>query len=123
MGLKLNRYYIASLIWALIILILTLTPGKSVPDLKIFTYDKLGHLGIFLIQAYFFVSGLYLDKKSVTKSILWGLLLTVIYGAIIEIGQGYVPDRAMDWQDLVANCTGSVLGIAIFYASIKLNWQ
>lgn len=105
------------------ILTLTLTPGKSIPDLDLFSYDKLGHLGIFLIQAYLFVSGIFFDKKNVTKSILWGLVLTIAYGAIIEVGQEFIPDRSMSLGDLIANCAGVVIGIGIFYTSYKLNWQ
>lgn len=121
-----NKYYIASLIWALLILILTLTPGKSIPDLELFSYDKLGHIGIFMIQAYFLVSGMNFDKKiknTVTKNILWGLLITEIYGAAVEVGQHFIPDRSMDIMDLLANSIGVILGGVIFYTSIKLNWQ
>ncbi len=93
------------------------------PDSSLFTYDKLGHMGIFMIQAYLFVSGIFFNKKIVTKSILWGLLISTLYGALIEIGQEYIPDRGMELGDLIANIAGSVIGVSIFYISIKLNWQ
>ena len=121
-----NKYYIASILWALLILILTLTPGKSIPDLELFSYDKLGHMGIFMLQAYFLVSGINFDKKnknSVTKSLLLGLLITEIYGASVEVAQHFIPDRSMDIMDLLANSLGVILGGVIFYLSIKLNWK
>ncbi|QSE97499.1 VanZ family protein [Fulvivirga lutea] len=118
-----NKYYIASILWACLILGLTLTPGKSLPDVDLFSYDKLGHAGIFAIQAYLFVSGIYFDKKSVTFSVLVGLLITLVYGAGIEVAQEFIPDRGMEFMDLVANCAGSIIGISVFYISYKKNWQ
>ena len=118
-----NKYYLASILWASLILVLTLTPGKSLPDVNLFSYDKLGHAGIFAIQSYLFISGIYFDKKSVTFSIVIGLLLTMIYGASIEMAQEFIPDRGMDFFDLIANCTGCLIGISGFYLSYKKNWQ
>lgn len=93
------------------------------PEAKLFTYDKLGHTVIFLVQAYLFVSGIFFDKKNVTNSIVWGLLITVTYAALIEIGQEYIPDRGMELYDMIANCVGSVTGVTLFYISYKMNWQ
>ena len=119
-----NKYFVASIFWAGLILILTLTPGTSIPDYKIFTYDKLGHLVIFLVLAYLFVSGLHQNNpESSKKSILIGMILTIIYGALIEYAQDHIPHRSMDWVDMIANCSGSFLGISLFYISIKKKWQ
>lgn len=90
------------------------------PGTKLFTYDKLGHAAIFLIQAYLFVSAVYFDKKSVTKSLLWGVLIATGYGLLIEIGQEFIPDRGMEAGDLIANGLGSVAGVGIFYLRLKL---
>jgi VanZ family protein len=120
----LNKFLIAAILWAGLILVLTLTPGASVPDYRIFTFDTLGHFGIFLVLAYLLASGLHVKSPfTINRSIVIGLLYTIVYGALIEIAQEYIPQRGMEWSDLLANCSGSILGITLFYISIKKNWQ
>ena len=116
-----NRFYFASIVWSGIILGLTLTPGKSLPSVELFTYDKLGHLVIFLVLSFLYVSGLYANKNGFKKSILIGLIATVLYGAAIEVLQDFIPDRSMDWKDLAANCSGSTIGIILFSITNKKN--
>ncbi len=115
-----NKYFVATILWASIILLLTLTPGSAVPSYKIFTFDKLGHVTIFLVLAYLFVSGLHENNpEKYKRSISIGIVLTVLYGALIEYGQGYIPDRGMEMGDMIANCSGSILGISLFYLRIR----
>ena len=109
-----NRYYFGALIWSCLILGLTLTPGKSLPSVDLFTYDKLGHLIIFLVLTFLYTAGLFKNKNSVVKSILLGLIVTIFYGAAIEVIQKFLPDRSMDWKDLAANCSGSLIGTIVF---------
>ena len=102
------------MLWAVIILALTLTPGKYVPPQELFSYDKIGHAIIFLVLTFLFTSGLFRNNGSVGKSLVIGLGLTVLYGAGIECAQEFIPDRGMEFMDLVANCTGSVAGSLVF---------
>ncbi len=111
------------MLWAVLILVLTLTPGASVPDYKLFSYDKLGHLAIFSILAFLMSSGIYAKNGQMSKSIQLSLLPVIIYGMLIEIIQDYIPGRSMELLDLLANSSGSILGISLFYISIKKNWQ
>lgn len=108
---------IGAFLWALFILVLTLTPGKSVPDLTIFDYDKLGHAGIFLIQSYLLISGLYLrrGKGHTKKYVFIGSITAVIYGFLIELAQDFIPDRGMELYDAVANIIGALCGVGLFY--------
>lgn len=121
---RLNKYFIGAILWALLILVLTLTPSSSLPSSTLFSYDKLGHVVIFLVLSYLFVSGLNENNPDKLKfNILLGIVITVIYGACIEISQSIIPERGMELYDLVANCSGSILGISMFYISIKKKWQ
>ena len=119
-----NKYFIGAILWALLILVLTLTPSSSLPDTSLFSYDKIGHIVIFLVLSYLFTSGLNANKPSKLKAnILTSISLTMIYGIIIEVSQAFIPERGMEFLDLVANCSGSILGISMFYVSIKNKWQ
>ena len=53
----------------------------------------------------------YLNKKR----FLAGALLSIAYGAIIEVIQHYVPGRFMSGYDILANTTGVLLGVIITF--------
>lgn len=119
-----NKYLIGSILWALVILILTLTPGKHVPQIGIFSYDKLGHTAIFGVLSFLIPFGLRHLKnvKFSTKRILWiSLVFTVIYGLVLEIMQYFIPGRAMDYVDAIANTVGALSGILLYYMVNKMN--
>ncbi|TRX55574.1 VanZ family protein [Fulvivirga sp. M361] len=118
-----NRYLIGAVAWALLILILTLTPGKAVPDIGLFDYDKLGHAGIFMVQSYLIIMGLYKVnplKGNRLKYALSGLVIVVLYGFAIEYAQSFIPDRGMELYDAIANIIGSFFGVTLFYLHNKL---
>ncbi|MBL6446908.1 VanZ family protein [Fulvivirga sp. 29W222] len=119
----LNKYLIGSIIWAILILILTLTPGKSVPDLSIFSYDKLGHGFVFFVLTFLLISGLYENLKgSIRKkrAIYIGITIAASYGFLIEGMQSIIPDRSMETYDAVANVAGCFLGLLLFNIRNKL---
>ncbi len=102
-------------IWAVIILVLTLTPGKYVPSTTLFSYDKLGHAGIFCIQALLLMFAINQSERYTEKQARWaGFGIAVIYGLIIEFIQNLIPGRGMEMLDAVANTTGSFLALGLF---------
>ena len=110
-------FVISAILWAGIILVLTLTPGKYVPNATLFSYDKLGHSGIFCIQALLLMFAFYRSGKySLNKSMWTGFILAVLYGIVIEFIQDLIPDRAMELFDALANTVGSFLALLLFKA-------
>ncbi|MEL7006060.1 MAG: VanZ family protein [Bacteroidota bacterium] len=112
-----NKYLIGSILWAVLILVLTLTPGKHVPQVGIFDYDKLGHSVIFGILSFLIPFGLIeLRKTSIPlKRIIWfSLTFTILYGLILEGMQHFIPGRAMDYVDAIANTAGAMVGVVLF---------
>lgn len=100
---------------------LTLTPGKSLPSVDLFTYDKVGHAVIFMVLTFLYISGLYENKKGFRRSVIIGFGLTAAYSLAIEIAQKFIPDRMMDWKDLAANIAGAILGLILFSALNRKN--
>ncbi len=115
-----NKYNVGALIWAGLILLLTLTPGKSVPDISLFSYDKLGHAFVLFVFSILLSKGLHTANNKVVSAIYITLFFSSIYGLGIEIAQDFIPDRGMEWYDALANVLGSFLGVGSFYLSIKL---
>lgn len=111
-----NKYIIGSFIWAILILVLTLSPGSALPDIKIISYDKLGHAFIFFVFAFLLISGIY-EQTGVqkAKAVVIGAVVAAMYGFIIEGIQHFIPDRSMDILDAFANIVGSFFGLGLFY--------
>ncbi|MBI4931233.1 MAG: VanZ family protein [Bacteroidetes bacterium] len=108
------KYNLLSLLWAILILVLCLMPGKDLPSLTIFEYDKIVHFLIYLLLAIMMYYGwrkqnsfLSLHKNTLIKI----LLITTIYGFAVEIMQElFTADRHFDIFDALANSVGAVAG-------------
>lgn len=119
------RYHVFTLIWAVIIAILTLSPGRSMPDSpfrNIPYLDKIVHAGIFALLSFLMARGIikqYSGHKT-KYACFAGFTITISYGAAIEYLQKLVPGRSFELNDLIANTTGALLGIAACYFLLKL---
>ena len=110
-----NIYAGLTLSWAVLILILTLTPAQHIPKNEIFGYDKLGHAGIFCIQTFLLMLTFTRAGVTIRKSVVISLVACAIYGFVIEGIQQFIPGRSMDWYHAVANISGSFLALGLFY--------
>jgi VanZ family protein len=90
-------------LWLIVVIGVTSFPLGAVPEVEIFGMDKLFHFFLFsvLILLLFFGFG----KKS------WKFLfLFILFAAIDELCQYYVPGRFVSIYDLIFNLSG--VGIA-----------
>jgi VanZ family protein len=105
-----------SLLWALIILVLTLMPGSDVPAwpwAEVVHLDKLVHAGLFGVQVILLGRAL-MSKFSVRTAFLVALLVAIAYGAAIELLQGAMGlGRYADVLDVVADAAGAGIAYAI----------
>jgi VanZ family protein len=82
------------------------------PRLPHWLNDKVQHLGSFGL-----LGGLmtYAVHRRGLKSAVSCLAAAALYGAMTEYLQGYFPPRTTDWGDLIADSTGALLGISIYW--------
>ena len=104
------------MLWAVVILVLTLMPGSDVPSwpwAETIQFDKLVHAGLFGVQA--FLLGLALmSKVHVRTALLVALLVAIAYGGAIELLQGTMGlGRDADVLDLLADSVGAGIAYAI----------
>lgn len=120
------RYNLVTILWALFLLLITLTPGNAMPTTGNFNVphsDKVVHFVGFGILAFLMSRGF---KKQYSKIwlrnhyILCSLVLAISFGIIIEIFQLYIPDRSFDLFDIVANTTGVLAGLGTLYFYYKI---
>jgi glycopeptide antibiotics resistance protein len=97
-------------IWTLIILLLTLLPSESIPEYKLFDFDKLGHLAVF--GGWTFLTGIFIliNMKRI-KGRMWKVaILGFIFGTGIELVQFLAPiNRSASVADAIANTIGCIL--------------
>lgn len=117
------KKYWKTIIWAIIILILSSIPGSDVGKIKFLNIpymDKLAHLGLYFILCFLFVFEEH--KNSITGNsnkqiILFILLACISYGIIMEFLQNWLfKERSAEFWDIVANSLGSFLAIPFFYS-------
>ncbi|MFN8416783.1 MAG: VanZ family protein [Cytophagaceae bacterium] len=110
------RAYWPAVLWGIFILIATLLPGKSIPSVSLFRFDKLIHAFIFGVFAALCLYGLHKYKESVTfKEWLFIGLFTIIWSVSIEGMQSLIPDRSADLYDVIANTVGVLIAQVVSY--------
>jgi VanZ family protein len=112
--------FLPSLIWTIVIVILSILPGETVKSatfLDFWNVDKLGHLIVYLLHSYLLLLGfrLALDKKVDKQQILISMLLGIGLGILLELIQYFfTQDRTFDLLDMLANAVGTILGMMLF---------
>lgn len=112
------KAYRPALIWALVILILTLTPGKFMPKVdywSIVSLDKYVHMGIFFVQVLLILRGAKALKILTVRNYFIYALIGTVYGVLIECIQQFIPLRSFEINDMIANMTGAIIAAAVFY--------
>ena len=120
------RYIIFPGLIALVIFYLTcIVDVESIPvPEKVFQYDKLVHFAMFFaLSAAVFVD-YYLKHKGKPNGYRWllfGLVIPVIYGGLIEVAQENFFARSGDLYDFIADAMGSMSAtiIALFYVYVR----
>ncbi len=117
------KYNFLSIFWAALILVLCLMPGKDLPSITIFEFDKIIHFIIYVLLALLMYYG-WRKQDSFTSlhqnTFMKILLITSCYGFAVEIMQElFTADRHFDIFDALANSTGAVAGslLAIYFKS------
>jgi VanZ family protein len=120
------KYNLPSILWGILILFLLGIPGNNFETfsfLSKFHLDKIIHIFLFFIFVILLIIG-FKKQNSFNilrnHSILIAILISILYGATIEISQAYIfIKRTGDTYDIIANTFGTLLGIGMFYGIIE----
>jgi len=115
------KYNLPALLWAIVILFLTLLPAADlpkVPEWQLISFATASHAAVFFTLALLLSFGL---TKQTSYPFLrrysqWiTLISSVIFGVLIETLQTSMGwGRQGDLMDVVSNSIGTVAGIAVF---------
>lgn len=105
-------------IWVLSLFPLSLPePITDVPF-----YDKWGHFvmyGTFTLIVHW--ESRRAEHVRWKRTFLWRILAIVLMSGLLELLQAYATtNRSGEWADFLANCTGVLIGTAIYLATNKL---
>lgn len=121
------RYNLFNILWALFILVVSLSPGEAMPltDIwQIISFDKIAHFAVYAILSFLCIVGFtkqynfrWLRKNAVVTAIGF----SIIYGVILELLQSFSPGRFIEYADIFANSIGCALGYVIYLVIYKVN--
>ncbi len=121
MFLQYNTFGIA---WTLIIIVVSLLPGHSIPSLQILWLptDGFVHMMMYGILSFLVTVGL-LKQSSYLFLRVYAASVAVFYanalGVLMEVLQVLATDRNMEAMDVLFNGIGSMLGFLVFYLVYK----
>jgi aminopeptidase YwaD len=115
-----NLYAVPPLLWAAIMLVLTLTPAKEMPrtpDWKLLAFDTAAHAGVFAVLA-------VLSWVALRKQRRWPALAQrpgipvligcVLFGGLIEVLQYVMAvGRQAEWSDVAGDSLGAALALLL----------
>ena len=105
--------------------ILTTIPADKVPQL-FENQDKYEHFIAYAGLAFLLSLALYFQKKSIlisSKAFLFTIVFILIYGAVDEVHQLFIPGRWCDFYDWLADSFGGLIGVTIAYLFIRKESQ
>ena len=110
-----------TLMWAAIILILSITPGNYIPPVEfdLIAPDTIAHFVFYFVLVCFMLTW-KLNNSRDLSTFLSVLIITILYGFIIELIQGnLIPGRFYDVYDILFNSVGSVFGATSYMLYIR----
>jgi hypothetical protein len=117
-----TKNFLPSIIWAVVILVLTLLPGNYIPRVgsfwNLFSPDKLIHIFLFSVLAILLFSGFYRQysggsRRYITVKVL---AFSMILAVITELLQASLPlGRSGNIYDTIADFAGISMGWLVFF--------
>lgn len=103
-----------ALIWGAVILVFSLLPGRLTPTITINHIDKVAHFFEFAVLSVLIVRASHRIRVTpFVKIFLFALILSSVYGIVMELAQRFVPGRVACVYDIYANISGTVFGIIL----------
>lgn len=118
------KAYLPALLWLLLITGLSVMPGVQLPAFHLFSADKLAHAVVYGVLTWLLLRANTRTRQaplSFGKEIVV-LCLSTIYGVFMEFVQfAFIPGRFYEYDDMLANAFGSVMGWVFFRLSLKMS--
>lgn len=106
-------------LWAFLILWLSLDPSPPVPENELLGWDKLQHAAAYALMTFLAGSAFCAYSGNFYRSWFAATGMSIAYGGLIELLQGWCTEsRSAEFGDLVADTIGAVVVLAVV-ASVR----
>ena len=115
-----HTYAVLPLLWAVVVLVLTLTPADEMPRTpawELLSFDTAAHAGVFVVLAGLSWFSLRRQRRWPRLARHAGLVVlagSVLFGALIEVLQMTMGlGRHGEWSDLISDSLGAALAVGV----------
>jgi len=94
---------------SLIFVLSSFSNPPLIPEWDVPNIDKLYHVLEYAVLAFLLIRalGLTFPAHPMPRLIIWGVVLTALYGLIDELHQAFTPGRSMSVYDALADAVGA----------------
>jgi len=119
---SLFRASLPVILWAAVIFAASSIPSDVIPPTEFFQIDKLAHAGVFGVFCGLFYRTLVVKATPMDdrRALLISIFATAVYGAADEFHQYFVPGRAVDFYDWLADVIGAVVCVLLILSVKRL---
>lgn len=112
-----KRARLLAILWTLLIFILCLWPSKELPTVGVPLADKWAHMLLFAVFSF-----CWLCTAPQSRYYLPILVASIAFGWLVEILQHILTSlgRSFEYNDIIANGIGGLLGVLLFYMLSRL---
>ncbi|MCK9462165.1 MAG: VanZ family protein [Proteobacteria bacterium] len=116
-----KRFLIAVLVYAAAIFAVSHVPGRELARLGVHVWDKAAHAAEYVPLGALLMLWLTSRfgrgaRRTHGRSFAIVVGLVIIYGALDEIHQLFIPGRSSSWSDVAADLLGGVIGASVTLA-------
>jgi VanZ family protein len=99
--------------WFCLMMTVSSVPGTKLPHIGLWNWDKLAHTFEYAVLAFLLFRRLRRKEQWLLQKAFWFTLIACsLWGAVDEVHQLFIPNRACTWQDWVADTVG-VVGVCM----------
>jgi VanZ family protein len=112
------RYQLPAVLWGVVIFVSSSLPSDSLPRISILHNDKVAHFVVFSLFCVLTHRAIRFQNRIPLVSryaLVFSVLITILYGAIDETHQFFVPGRVPSWLDLSADAASAFLYAGAFW--------
>lgn len=114
------RHNYLGILWAILILLLSALPPKQFPSTTTFeNFDKAVHVFLYAQFVLLLIIGFIKQnrfRRLRDRAISFAFLISFFYGMVIELLQKFIFEgRSIEFLDLIANVSGTIFGILVFF--------
>lgn len=103
-----------ALLWATFVFVMSSVPGPKLPPLEVPNLDKIVHAAVYGVLGMLCWRGVRLTRDlGPLRAMFVATGIATLYGISDEFHQAFTPNRAPDWNDVLADAAGSFLGALV----------